>query len=139
MAPIERRGQEKYEAVFEEIRRSGFVRMRVDGKSFNIDAPPQIDRRRKHLIEVVIDRLIARKNRAADLVDAVGLACSIWVQGGDASCRPYVDDARGSRNGRFDCHSQHFACDQCGRRGRAVEPASFFVQQCALPQLVPRL
>src|SRR5207248_1684078 len=57
LAPIERRGQEKYDAVFDEIRRSGYVRMRVDGASFNIDAPTTIDHRRKHLIEVVVDRL----------------------------------------------------------------------------------
>ncbi len=37
MAPLERRGQEKYEALFDEIRRAGFVRMRVDGKSYNVE------------------------------------------------------------------------------------------------------
>ena len=47
-------------ALFEEIRRSGFVRMRVDGKSFNVSESPTIDHRRKHAIEVVIDRLVVR-------------------------------------------------------------------------------
>ena len=64
MAPIGRRGQEKYDAVFEEIRRSGFVRMRIDGKSYNVDEPPAIDHRRKHRIEVVIDRLIVPQEPA---------------------------------------------------------------------------
>ena len=40
MAPLERRGQEKYEALWDEVRRSGFVRMRVDGKSYNVEEPP---------------------------------------------------------------------------------------------------
>src|SRR5262249_26267739 len=42
MAPVERRGQEKYEAMWDDIRRGGFVRMRVDGKSYNVDEPPTI-------------------------------------------------------------------------------------------------
>src|SRR5262249_2629595 len=52
MAPVERRGQEKYESLWEEIRRAGFVRMRVDGRSYNIEEPPAIDHRRKHTVEV---------------------------------------------------------------------------------------
>ena len=63
MAPLERRGQEKYEALFDEIRRSGFVRMRVDGKSYNVDEPPAIDHRRKHAVEVVVDRVVVRPNQ----------------------------------------------------------------------------
>src|SRR5205809_1541773 len=65
MAPLERRGQEKYETLWDDIRRSGFVRMRVDGKSYNVEEPPAIDHRRKHLVEVVIDRLIVRNSQDA--------------------------------------------------------------------------
>ena len=64
MAPLERRGQEKYETLFDEIRRTGFVRMRVDGKSYNVEEPPAIDHRRKHLVEVVVDRVIVRAQSA---------------------------------------------------------------------------
>ena len=64
MAPLERRGQEKYETLWDEMRRSGFVRMRVDGKSYNVDEPPTIDHRRKHLVEVVVDRVIVRRQSA---------------------------------------------------------------------------
>src|SRR5262249_42107305 len=56
MAPVERRGQEKYDALFDEIKRSGFVRVRIDGKSYSVDDLPDIDHRRKHLVEVIIDR-----------------------------------------------------------------------------------
>src|SRR5205085_1583097 len=52
LAPVERHGQEKYEAVFDEIRRAGFVRMRVDGRSYNVEETPAIDHRRKHQVEV---------------------------------------------------------------------------------------
>src|SRR5437764_2277221 len=52
MAPLERKGQEKYETLWEDIRKAGFVRLRVDRKSYNIEEPPQIDHRRKHAVEV---------------------------------------------------------------------------------------
>jgi excinuclease ABC subunit A len=61
-APLERRGQEKYDALWEDIRKSGFVRMRVDGRSYNVEQPPSIDHRRKHQVEVIVDRLVVRNS-----------------------------------------------------------------------------
>src|SRR5439155_1034575 len=48
MAPLERKGQEKYETLWDEVRRSGFVRLRVDGQSYSVEEPPSIDHRRQH-------------------------------------------------------------------------------------------
>jgi excinuclease ABC subunit A len=122
MAPIERRGQEKYEAVFEEIRRSGFVRMRVDGNSFNIDSPPTIDHRRKHLIEVVVDRAIVRKNQRSRFADAVETALDL---GKGVMHVAHVDDTRDETKWKVDRYSQHFACDQCGRSFEPLNPHHF--------------
>ncbi len=72
MAPLEINVGEKYEALWEEIRAAGYVRMRVDGATHSVDQPPQIDRRRKHLVEVVIDRIAVRadvRSRVADSVE----------------------------------------------------------------------
>src|SRR6266478_745914 len=44
-APLERRGQEKYEAIWDDIRKSGFVRMRVDGRSYHVEQPPRSEER----------------------------------------------------------------------------------------------
>src|SRR5262249_17642192 len=63
MEPVERRGQEKYETIGEEIRRTGFVRMRVDGQSYSVEDPPAIDHRRKHQIEVIVDRIVLRSKQ----------------------------------------------------------------------------
>src|SRR4029077_4566367 len=71
MAPVERKGQEKYETLWEEIRRSGFVRLRVDRRSYNVEEPPAIDHRRKHQVEVVIDRIVVRANQRGRIADAV--------------------------------------------------------------------
>ncbi len=122
MAPYERRGQEKYEAMFDEIRRSGFVRMRVDGKSFNVDAPPTIDHRRKHLIEVIVDRIIVRKNQRGRLADTVEAALDL---GKGVMHVAHVDDTRDEPKWRVDRYSQHFACDQCGRSFEPLNPHHF--------------
>jgi len=122
MAPYERRGQEKYDAIFDEIRRSGFVRMRVDGKSFNVDAPPTIDHRRKHLIEVVVDRIIVRKNQRGRLADTVEAALDL---GKGIMHVAHVDDTREEPKWKVDRYSQHFACDQCGRSFEPLNPHHF--------------
>src|ERR1700730_2486323 len=77
MAPVERRGQEKYEPIWEEIRRSGFVRLRVDGRSYNVEDPPAIDHRRKHRIEVIVDRIAVRHNQRGRLADTVEAALDL--------------------------------------------------------------
>ena len=122
MAPIERHGQEKYDAVFDEIRRSGYVRMRVDGKSFNMDEAPDIDHRRKHLIEVVVDRLIVRPSQRARFADAVEAALDL---GKGVMHVAHVDDARDEPKWQVDRYSQHFACDKCGRSFEPLNPHHF--------------
>jgi excinuclease ABC subunit A len=122
MAPYERRGQEKYDAIFDEIRRSGFVRMRVDGKSFNVDSPPTIDHRRKHRIEVVVDRIIVRKNQRGRLADTVEAALDL---GKGVMHVAHVDDMREEPKWKVDRFSQHFACDQCGRSFEPLSPHNF--------------
>jgi len=122
MAPLERRGQEKYDSLFDEIRRSGFVRMRVDGKSFNVGEPPSIDHRRKHVIEVVVDRLIVRQAQRSRLADAVEAALDL---GKGVMHATYVDDHRDEAQWKVERFSQHFACDQCRRSFEPLNPHHF--------------
>jgi excinuclease ABC subunit A len=122
LAPIERRGQEKYEAIWEEIRRTGYIRMRVDGKSYNLDEPPAIDHRRKHDVEVVVDRLISRPNQRGRLGDAVEAALEL---GRGVIRVAYVDDAKPETDWKVDRFSLHFACDKCGASYEALNPHNF--------------
>jgi excinuclease ABC subunit A len=122
MAPVERRGQERYDALWEEIRRSGFVRMRVDGKSYNVAEPPNIDHRRKHAVEVVVDRLIVRKGQRGRLADAVEAALEL---GRGVMHVAHVDEGRDEAAWRVDRYSQHFACDRCGRSFEPLNPHHF--------------
>jgi excinuclease ABC subunit A len=122
LAPFERRGQEKYDALFEEIRRSGFVRMRVDQKSFNISEPPDIDHRRKHDVEVVVDRLVVRHSQRGRLADAVEAALDL---GRGVMHVAHVDDQRPEEQWRVERFSQHYACDRCGRSFEPLNPHHF--------------
>ncbi len=60
MAPLEVRVGEKYETVWDDMRAHGYQRMRIDGVTYTVDEPPTIDRRRKHLVEVIVDRVTVR-------------------------------------------------------------------------------
>src|SRR5204863_1014847 len=119
MAPVERRGQEKYEALWEEIRRTGFVRMRVDGRSYSVEEPPAIDHRRKHDVEVVVDRILVRHSQRGRLADAVEAALDL---GRGVVRVAHVDADRDEPAWRVDRYSQHFACDQCGRSFEPLNP-----------------
>ena len=50
-APIELQGTETYERMFDQLRASGYARVRIDGRTVSIDEAPILDRRRKHLVE----------------------------------------------------------------------------------------
>jgi excinuclease ABC subunit A len=122
MAPLERKGQEKYETLWDEIRRAGFVRMRVDRKSYNVEEPPTIDHRRKHQIEVVVDRIVVRANGRSRIADAVEAALDL---GKGVLHVAHVEDDVEETAWQVDKYSQHFACDRCGRSFERLNPHNF--------------
>ena len=77
MAPLEIRVGERYETLWGETRSSGYVRIRVDGQTYSVDQPPQIDRRRKHDVEVVIDRVTIRPDARSRIAGSVENALSL--------------------------------------------------------------
>ena len=122
MAPIERRGQETYEALWDEIRRTGFVRIRVDGRSYTAEEPPTIDHRRKHQVEVVVDRIVVRHSQRSRLADAVEAALDL---GRGVIHIAHVEENREEPQWKVERFSQHFACDRCGRSFEPLNPHHF--------------
>jgi excinuclease ABC subunit A len=122
LAPVERHGQEKYQAMWDEIRRSGFVRMRVDGQSYNVDEPPAIDHRRKHQVEIVVDRVIVRGGQRSRIADAVEAGLDL---GRGVLHVAFVDDAKPEPQWKTERFSQHYACDTCGRSFEPLNPHHF--------------
>jgi excinuclease ABC subunit A len=122
MAPVERRGQEKYESLWEEVRRTGFVRMRVDGRSYSVDEPPAIDHRRKHRVEVIVDRVLVRRSQRSRIADAVEAALEL---GRGVMLVAHVEEGREEPQWKVDRYSLHFACDRCGRSFEPLNPHHF--------------
>ncbi len=119
MAPLERKGQEKYETLWEEIRRAGYVRMRVDGKSFGVDEPPAIDHRRKHKIEVVVDRNVVKAGTRTRVAEAVEQALDL---GRGVMHIGYVDADKDETKWKVEKYSQHLACDRCNLSFEPLNP-----------------
>ncbi len=96
--------------------------MRVDGQTHAIDEMPSIDRRRKHLVEVVIDRVNVRPDARSRIADTVETALSLG-KGLMHVAYPAADVPE--VKWRTEIHSQHFACDRCGRSFEQLTPHSF--------------
>ncbi len=129
MAPLERRGQEKYETLWDEIRRGGYVRLRVDGQSYSVDEPPSIDHRRQHVVEIVVDRVLIRQQTGdaarslrTRVADAVETALDL---GRGVMHVAHVEEGKAEPQWRVEKYSQHFACDRCGRSFERLNPHHF--------------
>lgn len=122
LAPREIDVGDHYETLWDELRASGYQRMRVDRKTYTVDAPPAIDRRRKHLVEVLVDRAIVRSNARSRVADSVESALAL---GKGVLHVAYVDDDVPEEQWRTEIHSQHFACDRCGRSFEPLTPHNF--------------
>ncbi|MGE3819656.1 MAG: excinuclease ABC subunit UvrA [Isosphaeraceae bacterium] len=122
MAPVERRDGEPYEALWDDLRASGFTRARVDGKTVSLDQPPKLSRRRKHRVEVVVDRAIVRRSTRSRLADSVEAALDL---GKGVIHVASVGDEADEPNWPVQRFSQHRACDGCGRSFEELSPHNF--------------
>ncbi|WZO97553.1 excinuclease ABC subunit UvrA [Isosphaeraceae bacterium EP7] len=122
MAPINRREGEDYQALWDDLRTSGFARVRVDGTSYNLDEPPKLNQRRKHAIEVVVDRSIVRRSTRSRLADSIEAALDLGK--GVVLIARVGDDADEAR-WQVDRYSQHRSCEGCGRSFEELTPHNF--------------
>ena len=122
MAPVERRDGERYEALWDELRASGFARVRVDGQSVSLDKPPKLSHRRKHKIEVVVDRAIVRRSTRSRLADSIESALDLGK--GVVHVARVGDESR-EPSWPVDRYSQHRVCDRCSRSFDELAPHHF--------------
>jgi len=122
MAPQDVQVGEKYETLFEDMRARGYVRIRVDGKTYPVDEPPTIDRRRKHGVEVVVDRSVVRSGARSRIADSIETALDL---GRGVVHVAYVDDNLPEEKWRTEVHSQHMSCNKCGRSFEPLSPHNF--------------
>ena len=123
LAPVEPSGQESYQTLFKRERANGYARVRVDGEVYSLDDEIKIDAKRKHRVELVVDRVVIRKRQAARITDSVEQTLS---QGSGVMHVVVVSDEEAlptvPKEFRF---SQHHACDQCGRSYDELTPHHF--------------
>jgi excinuclease ABC subunit A len=122
LAPLERRGNERYESLWDEVRSAGFARIRVDGKSYPLDEPPTINHRRKHEVEIVVDRIAVRASQRTRIADAVEQALDL---GRGVIRIAHVDPDRDEPLWRVERFSQHMTCSSCGRSFEPLNPHNF--------------
>ncbi|WP_371372036.1 excinuclease ABC subunit UvrA [Sporomusa aerivorans] len=114
MAPVIRGKKGEHQKVLEDIRKNGYVRVRVDGEIRDITDEIKLEKNKKHTIEVVVDRIVVREGVATRLADS--LETSLTLGGGVVSV-----DVGGAKELMF---SQNFACVDCG---------------ISLPEIAPRM
>ncbi len=114
----------RYETLWDELRRRGFVRVRIDGMIYSLDEVPEIDRRRKHNVEIVVDRVVIRKDKTNRGRIAESIEQSLDLGGGTMLVLE-VDDLKPETQWKAKTHSLHNVCDQCGRSFETLAPNNF--------------
>ena len=122
MAPLETETGDSYDTLWDEMRTAGYARVRVDGQTYSLDDPPKIDRRRKHRVEVVIDRVTVRADARSRIAGSVENALAL---GRGVIHLVVPNDDMPEQNWLVEIHSQHFACDRCGRSFEPLTPHHF--------------
>ena len=115
LAPVVRGKKGEHQKVFDDARRGGYARVRVDGSVYELTEEISLDKNKKHNIEVIVDRLIMKPDLARRLTDSVETAAGL--SGGLV----ILNELEGDRDTMF---SQNYACEDCG---------------ISLPELSPRM
>jgi len=134
LAPIVRGKKGRHQKVFDQIKKDGFVRVRVDGEVVSILNIPELDENKKHDIEIVVDRLVVKnfkqeykKLSSGEKVeipnpDRTRLADSVEVaiKNGDGLMMIMDNDS-----GKIDTYSELFACPKCNINIPEISPRTF--------------
>jgi excinuclease ABC subunit A len=119
LGPVVRGRKGEYRQLFEDLRRQGFARVRVDGILYELTEPIQLDKNRKHDIEVVVDRLVTKPEVRSRLHDSLETALKLG-QG-----LVYVWRETEAGDGQLLTFSTAFACPEHGTTLPEIEPRIF--------------
>ena len=115
LAPVVRGRKGTHQKLFEQARRSGYVRVQVDGSVYELTEDITLDKNKKHNIEIVVDRLIVKEGIERRLVDSIENVLNL-------SDGLLTVDIIGGETLQF---SQSFSCPDCGISIDEIEPRSF--------------
>ena len=115
LAPVIRGKKGEHKKVFENARKSGYVRVKADGEQYDLSEPIELKKTQKHNIEIIIDRLIIREKIVQRLTDSLETAIALT---GDVVLVEVI-------GGEIMSFSQNFACDDCGISLQELTPRLF--------------
>ena len=119
LAPLVRGRKGEFRDLFERARKEGFVRVRVDGETYEVSEPPKLNRYENHDIAVVVDRLVVREKDRDRMADSVETA--LRTGGGILE----VLEHRAKGDPLLHVFSEHYACVTCGTSLPELEPRQF--------------
>lgn len=117
LAPVVRERKGEYTQLFEQLQGQGFVRARVDGEIVEIDSVPELDKKKKHTIEVVVDRFKVRDDLGNRIAESFETALRL---GGDIAILSWINAEHPDR-----VFSAKHSCPQCDRAVAELEPRLF--------------
>ena len=124
LAPLVRGRKGTYQAVFEEIRKAGFVRARVDGEVHSLDDEIKLDRYKQHTIEAVVDRLVIKQEENEEEQNAARTRLTDSVETALKFGEGYVS-INNVDSGEDTHFSEHLACPEHGSTVPEIEPRTF--------------
>ncbi len=114
LAPVIRRKKGEHQKIFENARKSGYVRVRVDGIIYDLSEEIELEKQKKHNIEIVVDRLVVRDDIRTRLADSIEIA--LHQSGGTLIVLNGEEELSFSRN---------YACEDCGISMEELSPRMF--------------
>ena len=116
LSPVVRGKKGEHAKVFEDARKGGFARVRVDGILYDLNEEIKCEMNKKHTIELVVDRLVLKEGQRRRLTDSIETACA--HSGGLVTIQlPKTEEEL--------TFSQNYACDDCGISMTELEPRMF--------------
>lgn len=117
LAPVVRERKGEYTHLFEQLQGQGFVRARVDGELVELDDPPTLDKKKKHTIEVIVDRFKVREDLGNRLAESFETALRL---GSDIATLSWLDGGHPEQ-----VFSAKHSCPKCDRAVAELEPRLF--------------
>ncbi len=120
LAPLVRGRKGEFRELFERVRKEGFARVRVDGTTHDLTAPPSLNRYENHDVAIVVDRLVVKPEARARLADSVETA--LGRAEGIVEVLEHTPGGNGPRSHLF---SERYACVHCDVSLPELEPRQF--------------
>jgi len=122
LAPLQRKGQEKYSQLVEEVRRLGYSRIRLNGTTYELEKLPEIDHKRRHKIEAVVDRVVVRQAQLSRLAESIEAALQLGQGNMEVAL---VETDTPEKDWKVERFSQLLSCHECGKGFERLNPHNF--------------